>query len=227
MIKKTMKVFAIVLCITVLLCGCDFSKKSSKSDIADTSTSSQDSTEKTTSALPSTIDTYAKNYTEVGEIFPSQTLTKGDTTETEVKEEKAEKQGMVAYTSNFGYTIEYPEIYEPKRNFNNTEFIILDENSGSNMNAIVTYPNILYESEEKYREATKDNDTMKLKKFTVTEINGINAVQLEIAIQGGYAYQTIYRTGEYYYVLTYVQGRGVTKTFDSDMRAIINSLSFK
>ncbi len=236
---KTMKVMAMLMCIAVLLCGCSFDKDTTKGAAeqkpsvtktedkteAKADTKEKSNTEKDTNVLPNTIDTYAKNYTEVGEVFPKQSLTKGDTTQTKVEAKESKKEGLVAYTSNFGYTIEYPEVYAPKKNFDGKEFIILDEKSGSNMNVIITYPNILYESEEKYREATKDNDTMKLKSFKVTEINGINAVELQLAVQGGYAYQTIYRTGEYYYILTYVQGRGVTRAFDEDMKAVLNSLT--
>lgn len=231
MFSKRLRLIALILCFVTLLCGCSFDKSQTKGGVetatkteSESKTESKKSTEKDTDVLPNTIDTYAKNYTEVGEVFPTKSLTLGDTTQTEVKPVESKKAGMVTYTSDFGYSIEYPENYVPQKNFDSKEFIILDEKSGSNMNVIITYPNILYESEDHYREAIKDSDDMRLKKFKVTEINGVNAVQLELAIVGGYAYQTIYRTGQYYYILTYVQGRGVTRTFDDDMKAVINSL---
>ena len=229
MAKKLIRITALVLCFAVVLCGCAFDKESLKGGVetatkTETKTEGKKNTEKDTNVLPNTIDTYAKNYTEVGEVFPTKSLFIGDTSQTEVKVEQSQKAGMVTYSSQFGYSIEYPETYVPQKNFDGKEFIILDEKSGSNMNVIITHPTILYESEEQYRAATEGSDDLRLKKFKVTEINGINAVQLELAIVGGYAYQTIYRTGQYYYILSYIQGRGVTKAFDADMKAAINSL---
>ena len=233
MITKKIRIAALVLCFSALLCGCSFDKSQTKggggtetrtTTKTETKTEAKKNTEKDTTTLPNTIDTYAKNYTEVGEVFPTKSLFIGDTSQTEVKAEESKKAGMVTYTSQFGYSIEYPESYIPQKNLIGKEFIILDEKSGSNMNVIITHPTILYESEEQYRKATEGSDDLRLKKFNVTEINGINAVQMELAVVGGYAYQTIYRTGEYYYILSYVQGRGVTKTFDEDMKSVINSL---
>ncbi len=227
--KNKLLLFTLLICMAVSFCGCDFSNTADKDASESGNTTSNTATSKdddksSLTTLPNTIDTYAKSYTDVGEVMPSKSVVMSSEEETPVEAEQSSKEGMSVYTSDFGYSIEYPDTYSPKSNYDGKEFIIIDEKSGSNMNVIITYPNILYESEDTYANALEGNDEMLLKSFEVKEINGINAVEIELAIKGGYVYQTVYRTGEYYYVLSYVQGKGVTVDFDKDMKAILSSL---
>ncbi|MDD4688391.1 MAG: hypothetical protein PHE51_01420 [Eubacteriales bacterium] len=237
---KRIVTLVLALCMVVTLCGCNFEntqtkgKEQSKTAQSDKGSSSslkaeekgkESTNEKDLSTLPDTINTYAKNYSEVGEILPTKSLVSNAAAKAEIT--VGSEEDMSVYKSGLGYSIEYPKAYAPKYNFDGKEFIIIDEKSGSNMNVIVSHPNILYESEETYRKAVEGNKEMLLKKFEFAEVNGINTVQIQLAINGGYVHQTIYRTGQYYYILSYVQGRGVTLDFDRDMKAILNSLKLQ
>lgn len=226
--KNKLLISFIIAALAVSFTACDFKDKSVKNDDENSVQENYQSEEEKTSlnTLPNTIDRYAKSYTDVGEVLPTKSLESDSASESTpvTREAPTAKEGMSIYTSNFGYTLEYPDTYTPKINYDGKEFVIIDEKSGSNLNVIITYPNILYESEDTYKSALEGNDEILLKSFEVKEINGINAVEAELAIQGGYVYQTIYRTGEYYYILSYVQGKGVTVDFDKDMKEILNSL---
>ena len=133
---------------------------------------------------------------------------------------------MAEYESRNGYTVSYPEEYEPSSLSHDVDFVIMDSVSGSSV-TIQTKRNISEVTEESFaEEMAADGMNIEIESFETELIGENEATVISYTYNENEITEVIYFVGKKAYFATYTELPGAHSEFCKDMLAVIRSLTF-
>ena len=131
------------------------------------------------------------------------------------------------YSSDNGYTVTYPAVYEPSVMSDEIDFVVLDENSGSTVNIQSTdkQANVLPITKEEFS-AKLLEEGMEIDILSVAEktINETPALEVFYKYNENIITQIIYDASDKTYTATYTQLPGTNERVRTELGSIIYSL---
>ena len=133
---------------------------------------------------------------------------------------------MTEYESRNGYTVSYPEEYEPSSLSHDVDFVIMDSVSGSSA-TIQTKRNVDEITEEGFiEEMASDGMEIEIESFETELIGENEATVISYTYNENEITEVIYFVGKKAYFATYTELPGAHSEFSKDMLGVIRSLTF-
>ena len=140
--------------------------------------------------------------------------------------EAAPSKVMTEYDSKNGYTVSYPEEYEPSALAHDVDFVIMDSVSGSSV-TIQTKRKVGEITEESFIEdMASDGMEIKVESFATELIGEKEVIVVSYTYNENEITEIIYFSGKKAYFATYTELPGAHSDFRNDMLGVIRSLTF-